>query len=135
MARRLAVVLAGLTLVVVAPASRTEEAAKKPLGTWERKVGDQTLQMQVKADGLVFKISDGSKTIEVSADYGITKTGILFGHVSKVKLEGTNDGPAEGHLFSFQFSVDKDTLTIKELKGTDNAEARQLVEGDYKKVS
>jgi len=131
--RRIAVAM--LAALALASSTSAEDTVKKPLGTWERKVGDHTLQMQVKADQLVFKIAEGGRAIEVSADYGITKTGTLFGVVTKVKLEGTNDGPAEGHLFSFQFTVDKDTLTLKELKGTDNAEARQLVEGEYKKVN
>jgi len=46
------------------------------------------------------------------------------------------DGPAKGDLFSFVFKVDGDKLKIDEPKGTggnDNADARNLVQGSYKK--
>jgi hypothetical protein len=132
-------VTAALTLAVVfgfVAAARADEAAvKKPVGTWERKVGDSEVQFLFKADGLRVVIKGGGATIDVEADYGLTKGGTVYGIVSKTKTEGTNDGPSEGHLFSFRIAVDKDTLTISELKGTDNDEARKLIEGEYKKVA
>ncbi len=128
-----------LALALLTAAALTAHAAdagkgKKPVGTWERKVGDSVIKFDIKADTFQMKLTANGATIEVDAAYGVTKDGTLFGIVTKVKTEGTNDGPSEGHLFSFGLDLAKDTLTIKDLKGTDNAEAKQLVEGEYKKV-
>jgi hypothetical protein len=123
-------------VVLLAGALVADEKAgvKKPLGSWKRTVGDATMTFEFKADSLRATLSAGGNMIEMHADYGMTKDGILFGRIGKVEKQGTNDGPMEGELFSFRVKVDKDTLTLSELKThNDSPEAKQLVEGDYQK--
>jgi hypothetical protein len=64
----------------------------------------------------------------------VTKDGTVFGIVTKVTKNGTSEGPTEGDLFRFQFSPDKKQATLKDLK-PGGEEARQLLEGDYKRLA
>jgi hypothetical protein len=68
----------------------------------------------------------------VDSRYGVTPDGILFGVVTNVeKVQGIE----KGELFSFHFKVENGTLTVDELKSTaDVSQAKQLVQGDYKKA-
>jgi hypothetical protein len=112
-----------------------DKPATKPTGSWERKVGDTAVQLHFKDHTVRFAVKEGDNAVEVDADYGITKTGTVFGIITKVEKKGGAEGPSEGDLFSFVVSVDKDTLALKELKGTNTSdEARQLVEGEWKKL-
>jgi hypothetical protein len=136
MKRATALVL-GLVVVLggTAWADGEKAAAKKPLGSWKRKAGDFTVTFTVKDDAIRCVVVNGDNVIDVQSDYAVTKDGILFGRMSKVTKKGTNDGPSDGDLFSFQFKVDKDTLTVSDFKSTnDSTDAKQLLQGDYEKV-
>jgi hypothetical protein len=128
-------VTAALALVLTCPlAGRAEDAPKKPLGTWTRRAGDVDLKFEIRPADMSFTLEQGGNRMTFDIDYGVTKDGVLFGRVHKVEKVGTTEGPEAGDLFSFRFAVDKDTLTLSELKATrESAEARQLVEGEYKK--
>lgn len=130
--------VAGLVLCVfcVASACAEEAKSKKPLGSWERKAGDKTIQFHFKNDALSVVLKEGGNGLQVDSDYGVTKDGVVYGIVTGVKKDGVDGGPQEGHLFSFRVAVDKDTLTIKEINGSEkpSEEAKQLIEGEYKKV-
>lgn len=134
MTRRALVVLA-LAFVGTMPAGADDKAAaKKPCGVWKKTAGDNTLTLDIKPDSLKFTLAIGDNTIETEADYSVTKDGVLFGRLNKVAKKGAGDGPEEGALFSFRFTVDKDTLTLSDLKSTaESAEAKELVQGEYKK--
>jgi hypothetical protein len=78
----------------------------------------------------------GGEEMVAVTDYGVSKDGVLFGRIAKVEKKGTNEGPTEGELFSFQFTVAGDKLTISDLKtSSGGGDAKQLVEGDYKKAA
>jgi len=121
-------------LVVCAAPLAAADDTKKPLGTWTKKVDDHTVTFHIKADGIHAVIKgDGDRKIEVDADYGLTKDGILFGRINKVTKVGA-EGPEEGELFSFRFKVEKDKLALSDLTGSKISEdAKKLVEGDYEK--
>jgi hypothetical protein len=134
MIRRYAAALAVLVLVTTARAADEPSArVKKLLGTWTRTVNGSTVTFQFKADQLHAKVSTDGATITVEGDYGVTKDGIVFGIITKVTKVGTNDGPAEGDLFRFTFKLDKDKATLKDLKGAEGDEAKQLIQGEYQK--
>ncbi len=123
-----------LTLACALPAAAADEA-KKPVGTWTKSDGERTVTFQFKADAMhvVLKAGEDQK-IEVDADYGVTKDGIVFGRIGKVTKPG-NDGPDEGDLFSFRFKVEKDKFVLSDLTGSKiNEDAKRLVEGDYAKA-
>lgn len=122
-----------LTLFCAAPLAAADEV-KKPMGTWTKKEGDFMVTFQIKADGMHVTLKgEGDRKIDVDADYGVTKDGVLFGRVNKCKKEGA-EGPEEGDLFSFRFKVEKDKMTISDLTAHKiSDEAKKLVEGDYAK--
>jgi hypothetical protein len=126
----------GLALVCasVAGAAEADKPAKKPVGTWARDAGGRTLTFTFKEDGLTIKLEDGSGNgVTVSTAYGVTGE-TVFGVVTKVEKKGTEGGPEKGDLFSFSVKVNKDVLTLGDLKGTNTSEEnRKLVEGEYKK--
>jgi hypothetical protein len=136
MVRVTTLALAMLLLLVGAMpgADEKESGRKKPVGTWKRTVGDHAITFRIKGDALQAVLKGGDNIIEIDADYGVSKDGVLFGRVSKVKKEGDN-GPSEGDLFSFRFKITGSTMTLSELKGSHEtgAEAKELVEGEYHK--
>ncbi len=135
--RTLAALVVALLCVVpgLAEDKKKTDGPKKPVGTWTRSAGDAKVTFAIKADGLRITIARGEAKIEADADYGVSKDGTLFGRLNKVTKSGIEGGPSEGDLFSFSTKVEKDKMTIGDLKssGGVNDDARQLVEGDYEK--
>ncbi len=121
----LAVLGAGVVWADEPPTSR------KPLGTWQKKFEENQIQFEVKPDTFRVTVTTPDVTIEADADYAVTKDGILFGVIRKVDKKGICAGPMEGDLFSFRYTVNNNVLTIKDLHGTDNEEAKQLLQGEY----
>jgi hypothetical protein len=137
MTRRLIMALGIVVLLgsVLLAAEDEKGKAKKPVGTWKRTVGDNSVTFEIQADTLKCTIGLSGNSIEVEADYSVSKDGVLFGRISKVTKKGTDGGPSEGDLFSFKVAVDKDTMTTSELKSSagDVGDAKELFEGEYKK--
>jgi hypothetical protein len=111
---------------------KPESAHKKLEGIWTKTSGDVKVVFQFKKHALRCTLADGDKKISADADYGMTKDGVVFGRVGNVEKTGTENGPAEGMLFSFRTVVKDGTLTISDLTGPGGDEAKQIVEGDYK---
>ena len=129
-------VTAALALCVISTVSlAAAEPAKKPVGTFTKKEGDISITFAIKADGMIVTIKgEGDRKIETTADYGLSKDGVLFGRISKIKKEGVEGGPEEGDLFSLRYKVEKDKLVISDLMGAKiSDEAKKLIEGDYEK--
>jgi hypothetical protein len=133
--RMAVLVLASLAAYVVSV--QAEDAkAKRPTGTWEKKIGDNQIQLDIKEGSVRITVTTAEATIAVDADYGITKDGTIYGIITKVEKKGTCEGPTEGDLFSFKYSLQNDVLNLKDLKGSrDSEEAKQLIEGEYKSKS
>ncbi len=109
------------------------EAARKPLGTWAKTSDNVTITFEIKPDLMRCTVTQGDNTVEVDADYGVSKDGVLFGRVSKVKKSSDGSGASEGDLFSFHYKVDKDKLMLTDLKmSMENSEVKEAVEGEYK---
>jgi hypothetical protein len=126
-----AAVLAVLLAVPAGLADEKKGEVKKPLGTWVREVGGNTVSFTFEADALRCVITNaGGERIVVHAPYGVAEGDTVFGLITKV--EKTGGGPEKGELFSFHFQLDKDKLTLSDLKSTaDREEAKQLVQGQY----
>ena len=104
-----------LGLACALPAAAADEV-KKPLGTWTKTEAGQTITFNIKADGMGIVLKgEGDQKIEVEADYGQSKDGVLFARISKITKTGIDGGPEEGDLFSFRFKLEKDKLTISDL--------------------
>jgi hypothetical protein len=131
MFRSVATVAAWTTLAVACAVAAADPARKKPTGTWERSAGDAKVTFTFKAETLHCVLSSDDATIMLDADYGMTKDGTLFCIVTKVEKQGADKGPAEGDLFRFKVSLEKDKLSISELKPAPGERTRQLLEGGY----
>ncbi len=126
-----ALALLAAVLPATAPVSGGDTKPARPSGTWTRTAGDFEVRFDFQADTLKCTLSGGGVTIAIDADYAVARDGTVFGRISKVDKAG-GGGPNVGDLFSFKFKVKGDTLTISDLGPETNADARQLVEGDYK---
>src|SRR5262249_18444213 len=103
-------------LFSVQPILIAEEKPAKPVGRWSTKGGDALVWFKVNSDGtLSGGWRDGQGAYDFEGDYSVTKDGVLFGRFSKL-LARDPDLPKEGDLFSFQFKIAKDTITITGLK-------------------
>jgi hypothetical protein len=126
-------VTAALAVAVVcaAPLAAADQP-KKPTGAWTKTEGDLTITFDIKAEGMTVALKGGDRKFEVTADYGVSKDGVLFGRVSKIVKENADGGPEEGDLFSFRFKVEKDKITLSELNSPKtNDDVKKLIEGDY----
>jgi hypothetical protein len=134
MARVTTVALAMLLMVVTGAAGADEKGTgkSKPVGVWKRTAGENSITFTIKGDTLQVVVKAGGNTMEIDADYGVSKDDVLFARINKSKKEG--EGPSEGDLFSFRFKVENDRLTVSELKTAhDSAEAKELVQGEYQR--
>src|SRR5262249_23587016 len=131
-----AVAVAVAVLVAAGAAAEDKKGQKKPAGTWVRDLGgDNKITFTFKGDTMTGAIKTGDGTIEFEGTIGPTKSGTISGIVTKVKKPG-DGGPSEGDLFSFDSAVKGGTAELSNLKGTSvTAEAKQAVEGEYKKES
>lgn len=122
-----------LVLVQVTQGADERAGSKKNLaGTWKRTLGENSVTFTFQGDTLHTVVTANGNTMEVDADYGVSKDGVLFGRISKVKKD--DNGPSEGDLFSFRFKIDNETLTLSELKTPhDSSDAKELLEGEYQK--
>jgi hypothetical protein len=111
--------------------SSAQAQTKKPIGTWT-KPGDISVSFTFEADTLICKLDLMGTVLTVHADYGMSKDGVIFGRINKVDKQGTDAGPSEGDLFTFHIAVKDNILTITNLGPDSNADARPLVEGEYK---
>ncbi len=122
-----------LCLVCAAPLAAADKA-KTPVGTWTKTEGDHTVTFVIKKDGMNVTLKGGDHKIDVTADYGLSKDGVLFARIAKITKENVDNGPEEGDLFSFRYKVEKDKLVISDLNSSKTSEeAKRLVEGDYTK--
>lgn len=129
---RKAIVLSAVTIVFlgsVMPGLADDERPKKPLGTWSKTAGEKKVTFTFKPDTLTVSIVDGNSTISVETEYSVTKSGRIYGIVTKA--EG---GPTEGDMFSFKFTAVDKKMTIEDLKAThESPDAQQLIQGEYEK--
>lgn len=124
----------GMLAILAGAAPAADGKARGPVGTWERQTGDTLVRLMIKGGDLHIAVHSPDAILEVGADYGVTKAGVLYGIVTKVEKKGTEEGPPEGQLFSFRFRVSGETLTVSELKGSEADDFRSWLEGDYKSM-
>jgi hypothetical protein len=135
MIRTLPVALAALLALAAGTAPGDDKKADKakstkPTGTWVRDLGGENkVTFEIKGDSLKVLVATGGEKIEAEAAYGVTSTGTLFGIITK---KASDAGPPEGEMFNFKFKLADNVMTVSDLH-PDNAEAKQLVEGEYKK--
>jgi hypothetical protein len=135
MQRRVTYTLTLAVLCLMAPAvMAADDAAKKPIGTWTKVLGDNKIVWTIKADGLTVVVTNGTNSIEVDCDYSLTKNGeTVYMVITKVTAKGI-EGPTKGDPYSFDFKAEKNILTLSNFKGTDNADVKQLIQGEYTKA-
>jgi hypothetical protein len=135
MMRKCAVVaVAVVGLALTAFAAEDKAAPKKPMGAWKHTAGDNTVTFHFGENTVRTVVDANGNTIEVESDYGMSKDGVIFGRIAKVTKKGTDEGPAEGELFSLKIAIDKDTLTVSDFKSSnDREEVKQLINGDYQR--
>ncbi len=125
-----------LAVLASVPLASAAEKAKKPTGAWTHTLNDATVTFTFEHDALQcdFSKTDG-EAIHVEAAYGVTADGLLFGVVTKVEKKGTDAGPEKGDLFSFEYKIEKDELTLSELNGSKpiSDEGKQLLTGQFTK--
>ena len=131
--RHCTVIAAAVVLACAMPLTAGDTKAKKPLGTWSRTVGDIEVKFQFEADTLKCTIGGMGVVIDIDADYGVAKDNIVFGRINKVDKRGICVGPKAGDLFTFRYQVKDGMLAISNLGPAEDNEAKQLIEGDYKK--
>jgi hypothetical protein len=129
--------LLAVTLLLAGTAladAQKKATVARPVGTWTRTIDQFTITFDIQADGMKIILKADTNQLTAHADYSITKDGsVLFARMHKIERQGIEDGPAEGDLFSFKFKVNGAEMSVDDLQGKVNDEARRIVQGVYKK--
>ena len=127
-----------LALVLVTAVAFADDKVKKPVGTWTREAGDMKITFAIKADKMTVTFHGPNGDLVVVSSYEVPKEGEVKGKIDNIEKNDVGAGVEEGHKYSFRYKIADGTLTISELKGNDGNDAdegaKQLVEGEYKKV-
>ena len=125
-----AAVLAVLAFVPFTPAAEKATKAKKLTGAWTRTVNDVTITFTFHDDTLEVHLAKNDGDVNVHAAYAVTGDGLLFGVLTEVEKKG-GEGPEKGDLFSFQYKLEKDVMTISDLNSKGGSDAAGLLQGEY----
>ena len=135
MLRLLAVGVALTLAIATAPAEDKKDPKDKPAVTvWERESNGVDLKFEMGKDTLKGHVSVGENGFIATCKITTDKDGVVTAKVTGVEEKGNFPGkPKVGLEFSFKWKVSGDTATLSDLKGDGVEDAKQLVEGDYKK--
>jgi hypothetical protein len=127
-----------LALAAVPAMADNKVDAKALKGKWERTVGELKIVFDFKDDKTMrcLMIPNGSNEgLEVDCDFKVGDDAIVSVTVVKVDKKGQDAGPDKDDTYTFKAVIDKEKLTLSDLKGAKaNDDAKMFVEGEYKKV-
>ncbi len=138
MTRATRMALAATALLAAVSPAPAQTPDHRPLGTWTRRADGNKVTLTAEPDRLrcTVQFKDGF-TISVSADYVVSKDGVLLG---VLRPRGAAPDPSdqkatEDRLFFCRVVVDGDKLTVSGLTvANDDAEVNKLIEGRYKRA-
>jgi hypothetical protein len=122
-------------LAVAMPALGEDKIEFKKLkGAWARETKDGAkLVFDFKDEKtMLVKLTNGDGKVEIEADYSIDGDGKLTGIITKSDAKDGN-GPPKDTKFGFKIELGKEKMVLSNLTGVEGAEAKELVEGEYKK--
>lgn len=125
----------GAVFVVPAVAQDKKETPAEPTTTWEREVQGVILRFQFTPETL--KITGMIDENGFVATCKITRgdDGLVKVKITKVEEKGQAPAkPSVGTEFSFKWKEKGDTAVLSDLKGEEVEDAREFVEGEYKKL-
>src|SRR5262245_3985134 len=125
---------AAFILAVAMPALGEDKVEFKKLkGAWTRDTKDGAKLVFDFKDEKTMKVqlASGDGKMEVEAEYSIDGDGKLTGIITKADASG--NGPPKDTKFGFKIELGKEKMVLSELSGVEGNEAKELVEGEYKK--
>ena len=126
-----------VVLFMAVPALAADKVdAKKLKGTWQRELDNNKISFEFKDEKTfrcVVKPNGADDGPTVDCEYTIEKDGTINFTITEIDKKGAENFPNKGDKFSFKIEAGKEKLTISEFKGTDDADAKKLVEGEYTK--
>jgi len=109
-------------------------AAQDKKTTWEREMNGVALTFEFGKDTLKVTAMQGDNGTEFTCKTTTDKNGVVKATVTESTEKGNfPPTPKKGFEFSFKWKVDGDTATISEFKWEGLEEAKDIVEGEYKK--
>jgi len=138
MIRRVLISSAVLVFAAIPALADDKLDVKKLKGKWEREVGGNKIVFEFKDDKTMrcLMTPQGlNESAEVDCDYKLGDDGVVSLTIVKIDKKGADGLPDKDDSFTFKVALEKDVLTISDLKGSKASDdAKQFVEGDYKKV-
>jgi hypothetical protein len=127
-----AVALLALTTGPVS-AEDKKDKDKDKVTTWVREVGDITLTFEMGKDTAKYIVAAGENECTITAKIK-TEKDVVTSEVTDVVVKGNfPNAPKKGEKVSFKWVVKDDKATLSDLKGDNVDEAKNVVEGEYKK--
>jgi hypothetical protein len=112
----------------------TALAQDKKEPTWERTASDIVLTFQFGKDTLKVTAFSGENGTIFSCKTKTDKDGVIKATVTESEEKGNfPPTPKKGFEFSFKWKADGDKATLSEFKWEGLDEAKEIVEGEYKK--
>lgn len=116
----------------VAAEDKKDKEKDKPT-TWVKEVGDLVLTFEIGKETASYTIAAGDNGATIKSKVKWEKDTVTS-EVTGVEVKGNFPAaPKKGDKFSFKWVVKGDTATLSELSGDNTNEAKDVVEGEYKK--
>jgi hypothetical protein len=124
--------LAFLTLCAQ-PTGADDKKDKEKFTVWTREINDVTLKFEIGQKSAKYHVYAGDNGCIITAKIKIEKD-VITSEITDVEVKGNFPGaPKKGTKFSFKWEVKGDTAMLLDLKGDDVEEAKDIVQGEYKK--
>ncbi len=109
-------------------------AQDKKTTTWEREANGIELKFEFGKDSLKITAMQGDNGTEFTCKSTIDNEGLVKATVTESTEKGNfPPTPKKGFEFSFKWKEDGDKATVSEFKWEGLEEAKDIVEGEYKK--
>jgi hypothetical protein len=114
---------------------KPEPKDKPALKIWERESSGVTVKIMFDKETLRAMVIQGENGFKAACKFTTDKDGTVKATVIEAAEKGMFPlTPKKGYEFSFKWSEKDDTATLSDLKGEGLADAKAVVEGEYKKA-
>jgi hypothetical protein len=129
---------AGFALALLAftaqPTGADDKKDKEKFTVWTREINELTLKFEIGKETAKYHVTAGDNGCVLTAKIKIEKD-VITSEITDVEVKGNFPGaPKKGTKFSFKWEVKGDKAMLLDLKGDDVEEAKDIVQGEYKKA-
>jgi len=123
-----------ITALVLGALTATSSIAAdaKPTGKWSHTAGGFEIVLDFAKDSVIMTVDNSGNSITATCTSTVEDDGTVKLKITKVEEKGSfPEKPPVGLQISFVWKADGKTATLKDFKGDNIDEAKNIVEGEY----